>query len=777
MKPVEYSRLLAALAALAVLLSAAPLRAQQAADVTDEAIDNAIARAINWLWSQQEADGTWPHKEAPDANGRMQSTTGSRWPPGEHMMAVLALEYAGTPLQDARFQKAVRQMLEMETDYTYIRSCRVVALVHLLGRMAKEKRGELRAAIKKDVDWLTSAQSSEGGWRYGPRVNPPRDIDFSNTQLAVLALSEAAKCGVEVPREAMERVQKRFIEDQMPDGGWNYGDLETVKTGPSYGSMTAASLASLFLTNEFLNVGAGCPCRSGRSGRPNTDAAEALKKGLAWMNVQFLPSRNPVIGYFIFYWLYQAERVGMATGFRYFGEHDWYREGAAHLLGARQQGDGSFGTTVDTSFALLFLVKGRGVILYNKLQFDGDWNLHPNDAAGLTRFIGELKEQSIRWQVIQSSSPVRLWYDAPVLYVTTESGFAPSDELKKKLRQYTDGGGTLLVEASCGAEAAKAFWQKLATEVWPEWEFKRVEKEHPLWTTDADMRGSRPALMHMDDGVRSIIFYSPGDISCAWHTGAIIRGRPIFDLGLNLAAYASDKAKLRSPLAGPMVRPGRGLAEQRVSAGAKKELKIARLKHGGDYYVGRNYRGLELLAEFLKSNAGLNIELSDALDAAGDAPLNEYQALWLSGRTGLDVSEAARTKLRAYLQGGGFLIAESLMGDQRFTDALGKFAADLGLETRPLEAADDLMTGRLGGAAGYDLSAKIRFSRTLQVQRIGKDRAALTGLYLDKKLVGVHSPYDVLYGLTGCPAYGRLGYDADCAMAVGANLILRLTTD
>ncbi len=629
-------------------------------EVTDDAIDAAIERAIAHLWSQQEADGRWPYKEAPDAGGVMRSLTGSRWPPGEHCMVMMALEYAGTPQDDERFKKGLKLLQEFDLKQNYMISCRLVTLAHLFHRSEKEQRGVLRQVMKTDVDQLVANQGAIGGWRYTTPPQPPRAIDFSNTQLCVLALSEAAKCGIEVPPEAMMRVHQRMISDQRDDGGWNYGCWVDAahENEQSYGNMTAACVASLFLTNEFLTGGLGCPCRSGKSSRGKDIVGDSLKRGMEWLNREFLPNRSPK-GHNYHYWIYQAERVGIATGYRYFGEHDWYRDICAYLL-PQQTDTGSFGDVVDTSFALLFLIKGRAPILFNKLEHDGDWNLHAFDLKNLTGYIGLQKEQQIGWQVIQSSTAVDLWYDAPILFITTETHWPVTDEMKKKLRAYTDGGGTLLLEASCGNPGAKAFWEKLAKEVWPEWEFERIDKDHPVWTADVALGGQRPNLMHMFDGIRSIIFYSPMDISCLWHTNAVTKSEATFQLGMNLAAYASDKGKLRKRLTGSRIAPGRGLQGQTIAHGGKAEVKVGYLSHGGDWYAGRNYASWSLLADLLKEKASLTLTVQADVDAgAAEANLGQFDLLWLKGRQGLALADAAKAKLKAYLAGGGFLMFQN----------------------------------------------------------------------------------------------------------------------
>ena len=59
--------------------------------------------------------------------------------------------------------------------------------------------------------------------------------------------------------------QDLLLKEQLPDGGWNYGIV--IKSQPgrskSYGAMTAAGVASLYLTRDYLYPSLGCPCQGG----------------------------------------------------------------------------------------------------------------------------------------------------------------------------------------------------------------------------------------------------------------------------------------------------------------------------------------------------------------------------------------------------------------------------------------------------------------------------------------------------------------------------------
>jgi hypothetical protein len=58
---------------------------------------------------------------------------------------------------------------------------------------------------------------------------------------------------------------------------------------------------------------------------------------------------------------------------------------------------------------------------------------------------------------------------------------------------------------------------------------------------------------------------------------------------------------------------------------------------------------------------------------------------------------------------------------------------------------------------------------------VGRPAPLLYGLYQGLSLVGVYSPFDVMFAQTGCKAFGSRGYAADDARAIAMNLALWLS--
>ncbi len=110
------------------------------------------------------------------------------------------------------------------------------------------------------------------------------------------------------------------------------------------------------------------------------------------------------------YYLYGLERVGRLTNQRFIGRHDWYREGAEYLVSKQDRLSGFWkgvglaedNPHIGTSFALLFLSKGRRPVLAAKLKHEplADWNQHRNDLGNLTGYVEKVWKRDLTWQII-----------------------------------------------------------------------------------------------------------------------------------------------------------------------------------------------------------------------------------------------------------------------------------------------------------------------------------------------------------------------------------------
>src|SRR5262249_28657823 len=202
-----------------------------------------------------------------------------------------------------------------------------------------------------------------------------------------------------------------YQRTQRNDGGWGYTALAA---NGSTLTMTVAGMCGLIIAGQDVDVTRETPLGNGAF----------TNCGSYGQNVNMARAINYIARHFqvgtgkimeegkIYYNLYGLERAGRLTGLRFFGDHDWYRVGCEYLV-RNQDAQGAWNgtgfdryTTLATSFAILFLSKGRTPIMISKLVHgpNEDWNNDHNDARNLVDFSSRelFKRQPLAWQVFDA---------------------------------------------------------------------------------------------------------------------------------------------------------------------------------------------------------------------------------------------------------------------------------------------------------------------------------------------------------------------------------------
>ena len=286
------------------------------------------------------------------------------------------------------------------------------------------------ALIRQNARWLQTTQITQttaltarrkGSWAYSAREGTG---DNSNTQFALLALGEAERVGVDIDDRVWRLAQTYWSDSQRPDGSWGYrpGDAAT-------GSMTCAGICSLVIASGRVSSGRAHILSGQVRCCGESEESNGIEHGLAWLGKHFSVRRNPGNGSWLLYYLYGLERVGRLTGRRFIGDHDWYREGAEMLIRNQDElsdywkgiGTGESNPLVATSFALLFLSKGRRPVVIAKAKHgsDNDWDLHSGGVPKLTRAIEKKWLRELTWQTVDlKAASVEDMLEAPVLFLS-----------------------------------------------------------------------------------------------------------------------------------------------------------------------------------------------------------------------------------------------------------------------------------------------------------------------------------------------------------------------
>jgi len=314
---------------IGVALLALPAFARTPApDVTmDDASKRATAKALEFLASQQNSDGSWgadryPHNTAVTGFVLLAFMSQGHLP-GQGL-------YGPEVAKGARFLVASARpgdgyLVGSRGGNMYCHGMATLALSELWGMTADE---EIRPVLEKAVDLTVRSQTREGGWRYEPQ---PTGHDISVTIMQVMALRAAKNSGLHVPETTLKRAIE-YINScyDARSGGYNY---QPGRADPGF-ARTAAGVCVLQLTGNY-------------------DAKEIEKA------VEFLDSHEEKKHYW--YGQYYAAHAMHQVGGKKW--EDWYTKTRKRLLGSQapngswtnQGSDDGVGIAYSTAISTIIL--------------------------------------------------------------------------------------------------------------------------------------------------------------------------------------------------------------------------------------------------------------------------------------------------------------------------------------------------------------------------------------------------------------------------------------
>ncbi|HOD82776.1 MAG: hypothetical protein BWX88_05277 [Planctomycetes bacterium ADurb.Bin126] len=697
-----------------------------------QAVDAAINRAIKFLWTQQDKDGTWGEYGG-----------GHKYHVGPTALVAYAMIESGVNPQDPRMSKAIDWMSQQKTEKTYELACRANAAL-AANRTTSDK---YRSMLEKDALQLLRGCSA-GHYNYDCNATIQQRWDNSNSQFGLLGVWAADLNRAEIPTTYWREVMRHWELCQNKDGGWGYRNEGDARASASRATMTVGGIASLFVCFDHVYAEQFMNCRMKFAYKP-------ILAGLEWLDKNF-PST--VRGSPNFYYLYGVERVGLASGYKYFGKSDWYKLGTELLLKA-QGGNGGWGNVVNTAFSLLFLVRGRNPVVFNKLEYDGDWNNRPRDLANLTAWMSRTFERTVNWQIINLRVGVREWHDAPILYIAGSTAPKFTDADIKKLRQYVLQGGTILSITECGGAAFREGIRETYEKLFPGYPLTPLPEGHEIYTRKVyyDLPGGKPAMQMVSNGVRALALHCDADLPLSWQVRALATRLGNFQAAANIVRYVSESITSLRP---------RGYTHwpEEESFTPARTVQVARVRHAGNW--NPEPLAYERFERLMAQQTRTKIEFKTVKVA--DLPGSGCSVALLTGTGKFPLLAMDKGPIEKFVASGGTLVIDAAGGSTQFAQGAEEFIRSVygPREPRPLSTGADLYNLKGMSIREVDYRYQTR-------QRLGRTKLPnLKAVILKDRPAVLFSAEDLTFGLLGVNSFPVNGYTCESAFEIMRNIVL-----
>jgi hypothetical protein len=766
------------------LLQASPAHGE----VTAEQVNEAIRKGMEYLEKQQHPNGNWTEYEGE--------------PGGMTALCALALLNSGRTIDDTSVRKALDYLQRLnDPDKTYSVSLMIMVFVQ-----ADPERYATR--IERLAQWLEARQvtgnDTKGGWTYR---GPVGRADSSNTQFAMLALHEAERAGVKISDRTWQLAWNYWTGPgmQKADGAYGY------EAGhPVSGSMTAAAIASVIIARDRLQQGDATiqdgrvQCCGAQEPQPNLDLA------MEWLGKHFSVERNPNSSSWLLYYLYALERVGRMSGQRFIGGHDWYREGCEYLIGKQDRLNNSWhgvsfienNPLVGTSFALLFLSKGKRPVVMGKLQHgppgiasSGDWDRHRRAVQNLVSRVEPVWKRDLSWQSIDfrvraggSNVTAADLLEAPVLFLSGSQALDFTADQKRVLKEYVENGGFIFAEAcdgqGCDGKAFDTSFRQLMRDLFPESQLRKLSPDHAVWYAEKRVDPAHLPkdadfwLWGLDACCRTSVVYAPRSLSCYWELAGPY-GDPkhqrkeevlaVVNLGHNVLAYATSR-ELKDKLDRPQLafsNPG--------GSSPRGSLVVPKLSHSAGADDAPN--ALMNLLAVMERQLEMRVDYEKRMIAPTDPKLYDYPLMFMHGRRAFRWSAAERKALKDYLDRGGFLFADAICANKEFADSLRAELKSMYPEASfsRIPPSHPLFSEEFHGFRLTQVMLRDPLLRVADERLDAKVVATtplLEGLEIDGRMAVILSPYDISCALEKGASLDCKGYTAADAARLGANVLL-----
>ncbi len=405
------------------------------------------------------------------------------------------------------------------------------------------------------------------------------------------------------------------------------------------------------------------------------------------------------------------------------------------------------------------------------------WMSYQNDGYELVTAVNQRLQDGNNYQYatkpLASSGfdPV----DIPLLFMAGDYDFALREGEAENLRRFLLDGGTIVFNAARGRDDFSRSVIREMKKVFPQKDFMKMPLDHPVFNTRyrisqvmAMVNGVQclqpPELYALDIGTRSAAILVPGGMGAAWSRAAYhpagkhIVGESAVRLGVNLVAYVLGNTAY-----------GRFLAQQfPVYDGASRPGDVFRFalgRYAGSWDVNPALQNS--VQQGLKENTGVDADYAPHVVDLASLDLMNYPLVFMTGHYDFELSAGEIANLNAYLARGGLLVASAAAGLKPFDAAFRREIRRIfpGNELIKLPPSHPLFVG------GWNPVDKVEYTPPVLRDDPTLDRPVFYGLFLEKQLVVIYTPYDLMSALNReSNAYSK-GLVAEDALRMVINII------
>lgn len=441
--------------------------------LNDERITNAITMIAQELESRHNEERCWEPEES--SNGWLTKYQG-----GTTALTTLAMLSAGYSINTPCINSSLTYLEEIENPSTYVLATRT----SIWATMPERYKNNLKSDTKQ---LLRTMGLRSGSW--GNYDSPPSTKTSAsplNREFGMIALRDASRSGQHIAKKYWVALANATLLTQHNNGGWSY-DQGKISTSPT-SNMTVAALNCLLGVDEMEG-----------SSLAKKDAQwlhNAIELGISWLNKHAKTTKN-VGGTTLMSYLYGLERAAMSCGLAEIHNRDWFLDGAKAILKTHCGVRKAKGSTVNLSFALLFLSRGRVPIALCELASSKGVVDPLRTSEIITHRVSQQTEQPLSWQIVTNSETIDAWKSAPLLFIQNTNAL-PADTTK--LKQYLDDGGLIVMLGT--AKKAKAFTE-IANTLCPNVHSDKVGDEH--WSFSLLHTIKSANVTAWNDGIRDRI--------------------------------------------------------------------------------------------------------------------------------------------------------------------------------------------------------------------------------------------------------------------------------